>query len=99
MSVLASGLRDHLALDVPKTFFRTVREKIPDGVARALLDEHVSLSVVIALGWCGIIAVVLGLLAPAEIKNAVFALSGNFVFFGFLWGWLFGSIRKRVFEH
>jgi hypothetical protein len=26
-------------------------------------------------------------------------LGGNFVFFGFLWGWLFGSVRKRVFEH
>jgi hypothetical protein len=65
----------------------------------AWLDDHLSLSVVLALGWCGIIAIALGLLAPAEAKNAVFALSGNVVFFGFLWGWLFGSLRKRVFEH
>ena len=41
----------------------------------------------------------LGYLAPTESRLAVYLLSGNFVFFGFLWGWLFGSIRRRAFDH
>ncbi len=65
----------------------------------ALLDEHVSLSVVIALGCCGALDLALGALAPPEARKAVYALGGNFVFFGFLWGWMFGSIRRRVFEY
>ncbi len=65
----------------------------------AYLDEHLSLSVIIALFCCGAITITFGLLAPAEARNPVFALSGDFIFFGFLWGWLFGSIRRRAFEH
>ncbi len=65
----------------------------------ALLDEYWSASILIALGMCGAVALGLGYLAPKESRLAVYLLSGNFVFFGFLWGWLFGSIRRRAFEH
>lgn len=65
----------------------------------ALLDEYVSLSVVIALSLCGALALALGYLAPPEASKAVYALGGNFVFFGFMWGWIFGGIRRRVFEY
>ena len=65
----------------------------------AYLDEHLSLSVVIALFLCSLLTVALGALSPPESRKAVYLLAGNFVWFGFLWGWLFGSIRLRVFEH
>ncbi len=65
----------------------------------AFLDEHLSLSILITLLVCAGMAAAFGTLAPAESRVAVFLLGGNFVFFGFLWGWLFGSIRGRVFEH
>ena len=65
----------------------------------AFLDEHISLSVVIALAVCAGLTLALGALAPAESRRAVLLLGGNFVFFGLLWGWLLGSIRARVFEH
>jgi len=67
--------------------------------AVAFLDEHVSLSIVIALLVGAVMTVGFGLLAPEQARRAVYLLSGNFVFFGFLGGWLFGSIRARVFEH
>jgi len=65
----------------------------------AALDEHLSLSIVIALALCGLMAVGLGLLAPENARRAVYMLGGNFAFAGFLVGWLVGSIRLRVFEH
>jgi tetratricopeptide (TPR) repeat protein len=65
----------------------------------AFLDEHISLSVVMALAVCGAVTAGLGAVAPAEGRRAVLLWGGNFVFFGFLCGWLFGSIRARVFEH
>ena len=36
---------------------------------------------------------------PAESRRTVQLLGGNFAFFGFLVGWLAGSIRRRAFEH
>ena len=65
----------------------------------ALLDEHLSLSISIALVVCAAVTVGFWALAPRESSKAVLMLSGNLVFFGFLWGWLLGSIRRRVFEH
>ena len=65
----------------------------------AFLDEHLSLSIVVALLVCAGMTAAFGSLAPAEARLAVFLLGGNLLFFGFLWGWLFGSIRARVFEH
>ncbi len=65
----------------------------------AYLDEYVSVSIVIALCICALLTVWFGYVAPKESALAVYLLVGNFVFFGFLWGWLFGSIRRRVFEH
>jgi tetratricopeptide (TPR) repeat protein len=63
------------------------------------LDDYFSLSVVISLLACALVTVSLGLLCPAESRTPVFLLAGDFVYFGFLWGWLVGSIRRRVFEH
>lgn len=63
------------------------------------LDEHLSLSVLITLVVCGLMAISFGLLGPRESRTATYAIGGNFVFFGFLWGWVLGSVRKRVFEH
>jgi hypothetical protein len=37
-----------------------------------------------------------GLLAPRESKLAVYLLGGDFVFFGFLWGWLVGSVAGGI---
>jgi len=65
----------------------------------AYLDEYVSSSIVIAFLTCGLLTAWFGLLAPKESAVAVYLLGGNFVFFGFAWGWLFGSIRRRVFVH
>ena len=65
----------------------------------ALLDEHLSPSISIALVVCAAVTVGFWALAPRESSKAVLMLSGNLVFFGFLWGWLLGSIRRRVFEH
>jgi len=65
----------------------------------AYLDEHLSFSVLVSLVMSGVVAVTLGLLAPAESRKVVLLLGGNFVFCGFLFGWLVGSIRSRVFEH
>jgi tetratricopeptide (TPR) repeat protein len=65
----------------------------------AFLDEHLSPSISIALTVCGAVTVGFWSLAPRESSRAVLLLGGNFVFFGFLWGWLVGSIRRRVFEH
>jgi len=65
----------------------------------AWLDEHVSLSVVVALFVCGLLCIASALVGPPEARGALYALGGNIAFFGFLWGWLLGSIRKRVFEH
>lgn len=72
---------------------------IPFYLIVAALDEHFSLSVLIALGMCGLLTVAFGFVAPEETRTAVHLLGGNLVFFGFLWGWLFGSMRRRVFEH
>jgi tetratricopeptide (TPR) repeat protein len=65
----------------------------------SLLDEHFSLSVGIALAVCALVASAFVLLAPKDSLTAVRWLGGNFVFFGFLWGWMIGSMRRRVFEH
>jgi tetratricopeptide (TPR) repeat protein len=65
----------------------------------AWLDEHVSLSIVIALFVAGLLAIASAVIGPPEARTALYALGGNIAFFGFLWGWAFGSIRKRVFEH
>ncbi len=65
----------------------------------AYLDEHISLSTVIALLASGGLSLWFGYLAPEEGKLATYLLSGNFVLFGLLLGWLLGSMRRRVFEH
>jgi curved DNA-binding protein CbpA len=65
----------------------------------ALLDEHFSLSVGIALVVCALATVGFGFSAPEASRNTVLTLGGNFVFAGFMGGWLVGSIRRRVFEH
>lgn len=65
----------------------------------AYLDEYLSLSIVIALLTCAVLTAWFGLLAPKESAVAVYLLIGNFVFFGFAWGWVLGSIRRRVFVH
>jgi tetratricopeptide (TPR) repeat protein len=68
-------------------------------VAIALLDEHFSLSVAIALAICAALTVSFSYVVPDESRRTVQLLGGNFVFAGFLGGWLIGSIRRRVFEH
>ena len=65
----------------------------------ALLDEHFSVSVAIALAACAVVTLAFSLVVPDESRNTVRLLGGNFVFLGFLAGWLVGSIRRRVFEH
>jgi tetratricopeptide (TPR) repeat protein len=65
----------------------------------SLLDEHFSLSVAIALGVCAAVTLGFSYLMPRESVRAVQMLGGNLVFLGFLVGWLFGSLRRRVFEH
>ncbi len=65
----------------------------------SLLDEHFSLSVAIALGVCAAVTLGFSALMPRESVRVVQMLGGNFVFFGFLVGWLFGSLRRRVFYH
>ena len=64
-----------------------------------MMDEYFSLSIIITLAVSGLLTVALGLLAPPESRIAVYLLAGNFVFLGFILGWLFGSIRARIFEH
>jgi len=64
-----------------------------------LMDEYFSLSIVIAFAVSALMTVALGLLAPVESRTAVYLLAGNFVFLGFIVGWLLGSLRQRVFEH
>ena len=64
-----------------------------------MMDEYFSLSIVIALAVPALMTAALGLLAPAESRTAVYLLAGNFIFIGFLVGWLFGSLRRRLFEH
>ncbi|MFB3879918.1 MAG: hypothetical protein ACE149_01580 [Armatimonadota bacterium] len=63
------------------------------------LDENFSASVAICLGVCGAVALGASALVPRESMRWVQMLGGNIVFFGFCWGWLFGSIRRRVFQH
>jgi tetratricopeptide (TPR) repeat protein len=65
----------------------------------ALLDEHFSASVAVCLGECGAVALGASALLPRESLRWAQVLGGNVVFFGFMWGWLIGSIRKRVFEY
>ncbi|MBN1462035.1 MAG: DnaJ domain-containing protein [Armatimonadetes bacterium] len=65
----------------------------------SLLDEHFSASVAIALAVCGLVTVGFGFVVPEVSRHTVVTLGGNFVFAGFLGGWLIGSIRRRVFEH
>jgi len=65
----------------------------------ALLDEHFSLSVGIALALSGLLALSFAAFVPPESRRTVQLLGGNVVFLGFMVGWLFGSIRRRVFEH
>jgi tetratricopeptide (TPR) repeat protein len=65
----------------------------------AYLDEYVSPSIVIALSACAVLTAWFGFLSPKGSALAVYLLIGNFVFFGFAWGWLFGSIRRRVFAY
>ena len=64
-----------------------------------MMDEYFSLSIVITLGVSALMTVVFGLLAPAESRTSVYLLAGNFVFLGFIIGWLIGSLRHRMFEH
>jgi tetratricopeptide (TPR) repeat protein len=65
----------------------------------ALLDEHFSLSVALALGMSGLLALSFSAFVPQESQRVVQLLGGNVVFLGFMVGWLFGSIRRRIFEH
>lgn len=65
----------------------------------SFMDEHFSASVAICLGVCGAIALAASALVPRESVRWVQMLGGNIVFFGFAWGWLIGSIRRRVFQH
>jgi|GEM_PF-1830423 len=65
----------------------------------SLLDEHFSLSVAIGLVVCAAVTLGFSFLAPDASKRTIQVLGGNLVFFGFLCGWLIGSIRKRAFEH
>lgn len=65
----------------------------------SLLDEHFSPSVAIALLLCGLTTIAFSFVVPKESMRTVLWLGGNVVFFGCCWGWLFGSIRRRVFEH
>ena len=62
------------------------------------LDENISLSITIALVLCSAMTVAFGQLAPEASRKAVYWLGGNFVFFGFLCGWMVGSLRRRQFE-
>jgi hypothetical protein len=64
-----------------------------------MMDEYFSPSIIIALAVPALMAAALGLLAPAESRTAVYLFGGNFIFIGFLVGWLFGSLRRRLFEH
>lgn len=63
------------------------------------LDERLSLSVLIALFVCSALTVGYALIVPEEGRRATWILGGNFVYFGFLVGWLAGSMRARVFQH
>lgn len=65
----------------------------------AWLDEHLSPSLVIAFAVCTLVTIAFGMLVPEDSRLAVRLIGGNFVFGGFLCGWLFGSLRRRVFEH
>jgi tetratricopeptide (TPR) repeat protein len=65
----------------------------------ALLDEHFSASVAVCLGVCAAVTLAGSALLPRESLRWAQMLGGNVVFFGFMWGWLIGSIRKRVFEY
>ena len=62
------------------------------------LDENISLSITIALVLCSAMTVAFGQVAPEASGKAVYWLGGNFVFLGFLCGWMLGSIRMRRFE-
>jgi len=64
----------------------------------SFLDENISLSITIALVLCSAMTVAFGQLAPEASRTAAYLLGGNFVFLGFLCGWLLGSIRMRRFE-
>lgn len=72
---------------------------IPFYLIVAALDEHFSVSILVSFGVCALLTLTFGFLAPAGSRTTVYLLAGNFVFFGFLWGWLIGSARLRVFEH
>jgi len=65
----------------------------------ALLDEHWSASVAVCLAVCGAIALGGAALLPGDSIRWAQLLGGNVAFFGFMCGWLTGSIRRRVFEH
>jgi tetratricopeptide (TPR) repeat protein len=65
----------------------------------ALLDERFSPSVALCLAVCGAAALGGSALLPRESLRWAQLLGGNVVFFGFLSGWLIGSIRQRPFEH
>src|SRR5574340_144380 len=57
----------------------------------ATLDEYFSLSIVIALLLTSLLTVVPGLLSAPEVRTPVYLLAGNFIFAGFLVGWLVGG--------
>ncbi len=65
----------------------------------SFLDEHFSASVGICLAICGAVALAFSVFVPQESTRWVQMIGGNIVFFGFMMGWLIGSIRKRSFEH
>jgi len=64
-----------------------------------MMDGYFSLSIIIALAVTGLMTLAFGALAPPQSRISVYLLAGNFVFLGFIFGWLLGSMRRRVFEH
>jgi curved DNA-binding protein CbpA len=64
-----------------------------------LMDEYFSFSIIVSLFVTGLAALSFGLLSPEDGRTAVYLLIGNFIYLGFLVGWVVGGLRSRVFEH